>query len=78
MNTVVTFAGNLTADPELRFTTTGTPVLEMRVAVNRRIREGEDWKGGPPTFHSVKVWGATAENVAESRRVPGQGRPGLG
>lgn len=66
MNTVITFAGNLTADPELRSTTTGTPVLEMRVAVNRRIREGEDWKDAPPTFHSVKVWGSAAENGAES------------
>lgn len=66
MNSVITFAGNLIADPELRSTTAGTPVLEMRVAVNRRIRVGEDWKDAPSTFHNVKVWGSAAENGAES------------
>jgi single-strand DNA-binding protein len=66
MNTVTTFAGNLTTDPELRFTPAGTPVAELRVAVNRRVKTGDTWTDAPPTFHTVKVWGTAAENVAES------------
>lgn len=67
MNTTVTFAGNLVEDPELRFTTNGTPVGSFRVAVNRRTKNtAGDWVDAPATFHNVKVWGQPAENTLES------------
>jgi single-strand DNA-binding protein len=66
MNTTVTFAGNLTADPELRFTSSGTPVLELRAAVNRQRKTETGWEDAEPMFHTVKVWGRRAENAAES------------
>ncbi|MEU4454770.1 single-stranded DNA-binding protein [Nocardioides sp. NPDC023903] len=66
MNTITTFAGNLTEDPELRFTNGGTPVANLRVAVNRRVKQNDEWVDATPTFHSVKVWGAQGENLVES------------
>ncbi|GGU46436.1 single-stranded DNA-binding protein [Nocardioides albus] len=66
MNTI-TFAGNLTEDPELRFTPSGTPVANLRVAVNRRVKQNNgEWVDATPTFHNIKVWGRQAENLAES------------
>jgi single-strand DNA-binding protein len=66
--TAGTFVGNLTADPELRFTTSGKAVTKLRVAVQSRRpkSEGNGWEDGPATFHSVTVWGTTAEYAAES------------
>ncbi|WP_193614267.1 single-stranded DNA-binding protein [Nocardioides lijunqiniae] len=66
--TTVTFAGNLTSDPELRFTPSGTPVAEFRVLVNRRTkdRETNEYHDAEPTGHNCKVWGKKAENLAES------------
>lgn len=67
-NTTVTFAGNLAADPELRFTTGGRAVLELRVMVNRRVR-GEnagEYVDAEPTAWSCKIWGDLAQNVADS------------
>lgn len=65
--TTVTFAGNLAADPELRFTPNGKPVAEFRVLVNRRSKdEAGEWTDTEPTVHPCKVWGTAAENVAES------------
>ncbi|MFJ2758783.1 single-stranded DNA-binding protein [Nocardioides sp. NPDC087217] len=66
MNTITTFAGNLTEDPELRFTNGGIPVANLRVAVNRRVKLNDEWVDGTPTFHSVKVWGTQGENLVES------------
>lgn len=66
MNTTITLAGNLTRDPALRFTTGGTPVAEVSVAVNRRVKDGTEWKDAPPTFHDVKIWGNAAEHVVDS------------
>jgi len=66
MNTVITFAGNLAEDPELQFTPQGTPVVDFRVLVNRRIKDGDEWKDGQATAHNCKLYGKTAENVAES------------
>lgn len=67
MNTITTFAGNLTADPELRFTASGKPVANFTVGVNRRTQDSEgNWTDAPTTFHDVKVWGPQAENIAES------------
>jgi single-strand DNA-binding protein len=66
--TTVTFAGNLAADPELRFSTTGKAIAKLRVAVQSRRpkQDGTGWEDGPVTFHNVTVWGTPAEFVAES------------
>jgi len=45
MDTFVTVVGNLTDDPELRFTPNGTAVANFRLAVTPRIRDGDTWKG---------------------------------
>lgn len=66
MSTTITFTGNLTADPELRFTNTGKPVLELRAAVNRQHKTEAGWEDAETTFHTVKVWGRRAENAADS------------
>lgn len=66
LTTTLTFAGNLVDDPSLEFTSGGTPVADFRVLVNRRIKQGEEWVDAPPTSHRCKVYGKTAETVAES------------
>ncbi|WP_052336975.1 single-stranded DNA-binding protein [Nocardioides alkalitolerans] len=71
--TVITFAGNAVADPELRYTPQGKAVANLRVLVNRRVRisAGEragEWEDAEPTAHNVTVWGQPAENVAETIR----------
>lgn len=64
----ITFEGNLTADPELRFTASGKPVLTLAVAVNaRRKDENDQWVDGTATFwDKITVWGLQAETAAES------------
>lgn len=64
----VTLVGNLTADPELRFTQNGTAVANMRVAVNRRIRNNQtgDWEDRTDGFFNVVAWRTLAENANES------------
>jgi single-strand DNA-binding protein len=66
MDTFVTVVGNLTDDPELRFTPNGHAVANFRLAVTSRIREGDAWKDGDTSFFRVNVWRQQAENVAES------------
>ena len=58
--------GNLTDDPELRFTNNGTAVANFSLAVNTRVRDGETWRDGETHFFRVNVWRDQAENVAES------------
>ena len=65
MDTFVTVAGNLTDDPELRFTPNGHAVANFRLAVTSRVREGDAWKDGGTSF-GINVWRQQAENVAES------------
>lgn len=64
----VTIVGNLTDDPELRFTPQGAAVATFSVAVNRRVRDPQtnEWKDGDASFFRVNVWRQLAENVAES------------
>ena len=62
----VTLVGNLTDDPELRFTPNGAAVANFRLAVTPRVREGDSWKDGETSFFRVNVWRQTAENVAET------------
>jgi single-strand DNA-binding protein len=78
--TTITVIGNLTADPELRFTPSGHPVANFTVASQPRNfdRASGDWKDGDPLFLACSIWRNTAENVAESltkgMRVIVQGR----
>ena len=63
-----TAAGNLTADPELRFTGTGKPVAGLRIAVTPRRfdRDTNSYVDGTTTFVDGQVWGEQAEHLAES------------
>lgn len=59
--------GNLTDDPELRFTPQGVAVANFRIAVSRRVKdESGNWKDGDTSFFKVNCWRQLAENVAES------------
>jgi single-strand DNA-binding protein len=78
--TIITVVGNLTADPELRFTPSGAPVANFTVASTPRTfdRTSNEWKDGDALFLNCAVWRQAAENVAESltkgMRVIVQGR----
>jgi single-strand DNA-binding protein len=60
---VVVVTGNLTRDPELRSTPGGTSVCKLRVAVNSRRKENDNWVD-KPNFFDVTVWGGQGENCA--------------
>jgi single-strand DNA-binding protein len=63
----VTLVGNLTDDPELRYTANGAAVCKFRIAVNRRIPDGSGgWKDSEPSYFSVNCWRTLAENAAET------------
>lgn len=64
----VTIVGNLTDDPELRFTAQGAAVAGFRIAVNRRMRDPQtnEWKDGETSYFRINCWRQLAENVAES------------
>ena len=78
--TVITVVGNLTADPELRFTPSGAAVANFTVASTPRFfdRQAGEWKDGEALFLRCNIWRQAAENVAESltrgMRVIAQGR----
>jgi single-strand DNA-binding protein len=78
--TVITVVGNLTNDPELRFTPSGQAVASFTVASTPRTldKQSNEWKDGDPLFLRCTVWRQAAENVAESLhkgfRVIVQGR----
>jgi single-strand DNA-binding protein len=67
-DTVITVIGNLTADPELRFTPSGAAVANFTVASTPRTfdRQSGEWKDGDALFLRCNVWRQAAENVAES------------
>jgi single-strand DNA-binding protein len=65
-DTQITIIGNLVADPELRFTPSGQPVAQFRVASTPRIYNNGEWKDGDSLFMTCNVWRQAAENVAES------------
>ncbi|MFC1849975.1 single-stranded DNA-binding protein [candidate division CSSED10-310 bacterium] len=69
----ITIAGNLVRDPELRFIPSGTPVCTFAVAVNRRYKQGEEWKEST-CFVDIEVWGRLAETSGEYLK---KGRPVL-
>ena len=76
---VVVITGNLTKDPDLRSTGGGTPVCDLRVAVNSRRKNSQTggWED-KPNFFDVTVWGAQGENCAnylsKGRPVAVEGR----
>jgi single-strand DNA-binding protein len=79
-DTVITVVGNLTNDPELRFTPSGAAVASFTVASTPRFldKATNEWKDGDALFLRCSVWRQAAENVAESlqrgARVIVQGR----
>jgi single-strand DNA-binding protein len=78
--TVITVVGNLTADPELRFTPSGAAVASFTIASTPRTfdRNSNEWKDGDALFLRCSIWRQAAENVAESlqrgMRVVASGR----
>ena len=68
--TIITVIGNLTADPELRWTQSGAAVADFTVASTPRTydRNAGEWRDGDTLFMRCSVWRDTAENVAESLR----------
>ncbi len=78
--TVITVIGNLTSDPELRWTPSGAAVANFTIASTPRTldRQSQEWKDGDALFLRCSVWRQVAENVAESltrgSRVMAQGR----
>ncbi len=66
--TVITVVGNLTADPELRFTPSGAAVANFTVASTPRTldRQSGEWRDGEALFLRCNIWRQAAENVAET------------
>jgi single-strand DNA-binding protein len=79
-DTTITVVGNLTADPELRFTPNGHAVASFTIASTPRTfdRNTNEWKDGDALFLRCSIWRQAAENVSESlqrgMRVVAQGR----
>ncbi|MEV6108491.1 single-stranded DNA-binding protein [Streptomyces sp. NPDC051940] len=78
--TVITVVGNLTGDPELRFTPSGAAVANFTIASTPRTfdRQTNEWKDGDTLYLRSSIWRQAAENVAETltkgTRVVAQGR----
>ena len=79
-DTIITVVGNLTADPELRYTNNGLAVANFTIASTPRVfdRQNSEWRDGEPLFLRASVWREFAEHVASSlqkgSRVIAQGR----
>ena len=79
-DTVITIIGNITGDPELRFTPSGAAVASFTIASTPRTfdKNSNEWKDGDALFMRCSIWREAAENVAESltrgSRVIVQGR----
>ena len=79
-DTIITVIGNLTSDPELRWTPSGAAVANFTIASTPRTldRQTQEWKDGEALFLRCNVWRQAAENVAETltrgMRVMVQGR----
>lgn len=67
-DTTITIVGNLTDDPNLRFTPTGQPQVKFSIACTRRRydKQTQQWVDADTTFLVCELWGHEAENVAES------------
>lgn len=67
MSSHVTLVGNLTRDPELRFTTGGRGACSFGVAVNRRFQQNGEWTE-QTSFYNITAWGDLGEHIAECLR----------
>jgi single-strand DNA-binding protein len=73
-------AGNVTKDPDLRYTPQGRAVTTVRVAASSRVRNDRtgEWEDGPTEYFDVTAWGQLAENIIESLqkgdRIVAEGR----
>lgn len=66
MNTnTVTVVGNLTRDPELRYSNNAQPIANLSVAQTARKKDGDQWVDGDTSYFDCVVFGPLAENVAE-------------
>ena len=65
INNTITVVGNVTRDPELRFTPNGQAIATFGVAVNRRYQSSGEWQEST-SFFDVVAWGTLGENLAES------------
>jgi single-strand DNA-binding protein len=65
-DTHVTITGNLTDNPELKFTPNGHAVADFRLAVTARVRDGDSWRDGDTSYFRVNVWRQLAEHVTDS------------
>ncbi|MBH0778793.1 single-stranded DNA-binding protein [Nocardia bovistercoris] len=67
-DTIITVIGNLTADPELKFTPAGVAVANFTVASTPRVfnKNTNEWEDGDALFLRCNIWREPAENVAES------------
>lgn len=61
----ITVVGSIT-EPVLRFSQSGQPWVTFNLAQNNRVKDGEQWVDGEPTWFKVKVFGPMAENIAET------------
>ena len=67
MDSQCTLVGNLTRDPELRYTTGGTATVSVGIAINRRRKNAAgEWEDDEPSFFTLVCWRDMAENVAAS------------
>jgi len=64
--TSITIVGNLTTDPELRFTASGAPLVSFTIASTPRTYKNGAWEDGDTLFMQCTAWRRLAENVAES------------
>lgn len=60
----VRLMGNITNDPDLRFTPSGTAVLNFGLATNRRFKDGDEWKDDT-TFHNIVAWAQLAQSAGQ-------------
>ncbi len=61
-----TIVGNLVDDPELRFTSSGIAVTNLRVAVTQRVQQDGQWRDADTSFFKVNVWRDQAQHLADS------------
>ena len=61
----VILAGNLTKDPELRYTNSGIPVATLDIAINERVKKNDEWVDETLFINRITVWRKQAENAAE-------------
>jgi len=62
----ITLVGNATADAELRFTPSGAAVCSFSVAQTPRVKQGDAWIDGEPTFYRCSAWRQLGESAAET------------